>query len=105
MNSAWQHDVMKDLSAKVNPNNYCFHFIDVQYKDVLGILKSINSNKATGLDNIPPKLVNDAAEELASPLTILVNRSLMCGLFPNAEKVAKIIPIYKSEDKTSFDNY
>ena len=73
--------------------------------EVLGALKSIRASKAAGLDNIPPKLVKDAAEELATPLTTLVNRSLTCGLFPSAEKAAKISPIYKSEDKTALDNY
>ncbi|CAB4036188.1 Hypothetical predicted protein, partial [Paramuricea clavata] len=67
--------------------------------------ESISTSKAAGLDNIPPKLVKDAAEELATPLTTLVNRSLTCGLFPTAEKAAKISPIYKSEDKTALDNY
>jgi hypothetical protein len=96
---------MNDLPAKVNPDSHRFHFSVTYYKEVLGVLKSLSASKATGLDNIPPKLVKDAAEELATPLTTLVNRSLTCGLFPNAEKTAKISPIYKFEDKTALDNY
>ena len=57
------------------------------------------------MDNIPRKLVKAAAEEWAVPLTTIANRSLMSGLFPNAEKVAKITPIYKSEDRTVIANY
>jgi hypothetical protein len=89
----------------VNPDRHRFHFNVTYYKEVLGVQKSIRASKAAGLDNIPPKLVKDAAEELATPLTTLVNRSLTCGLFPTAEKAAKISPIYKSEDKTALDNY
>ena len=72
---------------------------------MLGILKSLGTSKAAGLDNIPPKLVKAAAEELAVPITTLANRSLTCGLFPNAEKAAKISPIYKSGDRAAIDNY
>jgi hypothetical protein len=96
---------MNDLPAKVNPDSHRFHFNVTYYKEVLGVFKSISALKAAGLDNIPLKLVKDAAEELATPLTTLVNRSLTCGLFPTAEKAAKISPINKSEDKTALDNY
>jgi hypothetical protein len=96
---------MNDLPAKVNPDSHRFHFNVTYYKEVLGVFKSISALKAAGLDNIPLKLIKDAAEELAMPLTTLVNRSLTCGLFPTAEKAAKISPINKSEDKTALDNY
>ncbi|CAB4028813.1 Hypothetical predicted protein [Paramuricea clavata] len=84
-----QTDSMNDLPAKVNLDSHRFHFNVTYYKEVLGVLKSISASKAAGLDNIPPKLVKDAAEELATSFTTLVNRSLTCGLFPTAEKAAK----------------
>lgn len=56
---------MHELPEKVNPNNHKFHFVNVHYKEVLGILKTLNSLKPAGIDNIPPKLVKDAAEEIA----------------------------------------
>ena len=84
-NSIWERNIVSDLSAKVNPNNRHFYFNVVNYQEVLGILKSLGTSKAGGLDNIPPKLVKAAAEELAVPLTAFANRSLMHGLFPNAE--------------------
>jgi hypothetical protein len=62
---------MNDLPSKVNPDRHRFHFNVTYYKEVLGVQKSISASKAAGLDNIPPKLVKDAAEELATPLTTL----------------------------------
>ena len=39
------------------------------------------------------------------PLRKLINFSFQRGVFPTAEKYGKVIPIYKSEDRSSFDNY
>ena len=41
------------------------------------------------------------------PFCMLINLSFRNGIFPTVEKCGKVlvIPIYKSEDRTSFDNY
>ena len=105
MNPTWQYNDMGGLSIKVNPNNYAFSFAEVHYQEVLRILESLNPYKPAGVDNIPPKVVNDAATEIAKPLLILANRSLQCGQFPNDEKMARITPVYKSDEKILLDNY
>lgn len=60
-----------------------------------------------GPDNLPASLLKDASEELAVPFCMLINLSFRNGIFPTVEKCGKVlvIPIYKSEDRTSFDNY
>ena len=35
----------------------------------------------------------------------LINESIKTGIYPTAEKVAKVTPIYKSEAHSLFDNY
>ena len=42
---------------------------------------------------------------VSKPLSILINKSLASGIFPNKLKIAKIIPIFKSGDPSSFSNY
>ena len=63
------------------------------------------SCKSAGLDNIPPRLVKEGAEEISAPLSILLNRSLRSGIFPTLEKQAKISPIHKSDSRSSLNNY
>ena len=74
-------------------------------RDIIEIIRSVKASKAAGIDDIPARLVKDGAEELVAPLTIMINRSLECGLFPTQEKCAKITPIYKSDSKSNLDNY
>lgn len=105
MNPTWQYNDMDGLSIKVNPNNCAFSFAEVHYQEVLRILESLNPYKPAGVDNIPPKVVKDAATLIAKPLLILANRSLQCGQFPNDAKIARITPVYKSDEKTLIDNY
>ena len=72
---------------------------------MLAILESLNPYKPAAVDSIPPNVVKDAATEIAKPLLILANRSFQCGQFPNDEKIVRMTPVYKSNEKTLLDNY
>ena len=49
---------------------------------VLAALESLNTNKATGYDNIPAKVLKIAADELAKPLTTLFNSCIRNCVWP-----------------------
>ena len=42
---------------------------------------------------------------VCKPFTEICNKSLLCGVFPESMKVAKVIPLYKSGDNDVFTNY
>ena len=69
------------------------------------ILRSLKVNKAAGLDKIPARLVRDAEVELAPSLTYLINKSITDETVPALWKVARVTPLYKSEDKLLVENY
>ena len=71
----------------------------------LKILQSSKSSKAAGFDSLPARIIKDIASEIAAPLTFLINISLESGIFPTAEKLAKINPVFKSGERTNVDNY
>jgi hypothetical protein len=48
-------------------------------------LAKISPNKATGLDNIPSRLLKESAETIAEPLTYLINLILQTGIIPRVE--------------------
>ena len=93
------------LMSKINPKGNLFKFTEVKEGEILKILKNLKATKAAGIDNVPPRMIKDAAEELCKPLCYLINLSLQTSLFPTAEKSGKITPIFKSGDPSNLDNY
>ena len=43
--------------------------------------------------------------EIADPLTVIINQMLHTGIFPDSLKVLKVIPSCKKDDKQLFLNY
>ena len=83
---------------------HTFKFTPVDVSQTLKVLKNIRGSKAAGPDNIPASMI-DAAEELAAPMSFLINYSFETGTFPSAEKTANVTPLYKSGERNSFNNY
>ena len=51
-------------------------------------LRRLKAGKAAGLDNIPARLLKDAADTVAKPLTTILNASLQSGRVPDDWKAA-----------------
>ena len=67
----------------------------------------INSlkNSSPGWDNIPTLIAKYVIHCYIKPLAILINQSLIKGVFPNELKLAKIIPVYKAGSNMELSNY
>ena len=50
-------------------------------------------------------LVKQVMNADISPFTHICNSSFLDGIFPEKMKVANVIPPFKGEDKTSYNNY
>ena len=61
------------------------------------LLRSLDSKKSTGEDQIPPKLVSLASNELSSALTMAINCSIRNSRFPDDAKKAAVCPLDKGE--------
>ena len=85
--------------------NSAFIFQSTNRSSVEKFLKTAKTSKAAGPDNLPSRIIKDTYKQLAYPLSHLINESIKTGIFPTAEKVAKVTPIYKSEAHSLFDNY
>ena len=82
-----------------------FNFRPVTKAKVLRNLNNLKASKSAGPDNLPPRLLKDAAEALAGPLTHLINLSFKHSTFPKRLKIAKVIPLFKSGPRKNLDNY
>ena len=84
-------------------NNYSFTLVS-EIK-VLQYLCNLGPNKATGLDGLPSKFVKDAAPIIVGPFTHIVNLSLIHGMVPDELKNARVVPLFKKNDRLSVGNY
>ena len=73
--------------------------------EITKIITSLKSKNSSGHDNINSKFFKLIKQDIISPLVILFNKSLETGVVPDLMKLAEIIPIYKSKDKTLLNNY
>ena len=65
----------------------------------------MKSKSSTVYDNILNKLVKSAKDVLIKPLTLLKNQIIHTGEFPKHLKIAKVKPLFKKGNQSSFTNY
>ena len=69
------------------------------------LVQTLNPNKANGPDGISNRMLRAVSKTISEPLAVLFNRSFSEGIFPEAWKMAGLIPIPKKGDKTLPSNY
>jgi hypothetical protein len=79
--------------------------IKIECKGVENLLKNINTDKASGPDNISNKVLKSCAEELAPVISHIFQLSLETGSLPTYWRNANISPIFKKGDKHTAANY
>ena len=73
--------------------------------DIFNELNSLKSKKAAGSDDLAPFFIKTALRVIAPYMTYFTEFMFNQGFFPNILKIAKVIPIYKSGDKSLTENY
>ncbi len=82
-----------------------FDFVTVTPDVVYKKLAALNGRKATGVDNIPPRLVKAGAAQLSEPIATLFNMSVTQAVFPDMLKRAEVLPLFKKGDVSNVCNY
>ena len=81
-----------------------FSFSLVDDKSIIKCVSSLASKYSTGHDGISLKLLKFLSPILRKPLSLIINQSLVSGIFPTKLKIAKVLPSFK-KDVTLMDNY
>jgi hypothetical protein len=79
--------------------------VNVETTEVEAILKNLDPTKAQGPDGIPTRVLKECSNELAPPVTKIINQSLNENTVPDEWKMANVVPIFKKGDKSSVKNY
>ena len=93
------------LLPKENFPKENFHFADITIDSVSKRLQKLNVSKATGMDGISANILKLTSTLIAPSITFIFNLSIRTGIYIDEWKFARVIPIYKSEDKRKCENY
>jgi hypothetical protein len=81
------------------------HSVCITVQEIKEKFEKLDDFKGPGPDGIPPLLVKKCAESLSIPLCVLYNKSLTSGTFPSRWKIAHVVPVFKSGDRSLCVNY
>ena len=100
------HNIVSNVDplSYVERSNECITDIVITVDDVKSIVSQLN-NSAAGHDDLPPSIMKQLCTEYCVPLTYIINLSITQGDFPEELKLAKVLPIYKSDDEQLIQNY
>ena len=79
--------------------------MNVLESEITKVLLNLNVNKASGPDGIGNKILKNIAYSISRPLSMILNKSLQLGRFPEQWKLANVVPIYKKNDRSVASNY
>ncbi|KAL1377195.1 hypothetical protein pipiens_016434, partial [Culex pipiens pipiens] len=95
------NDYLNDLPT------YDIDFLQPEFSqaEVKSALDAVDPSKGAGPDRLPPSFIKRLSEHLAKPVSVIFNRSLSEGTFPDEWKLAAITPIHKTGSTTAAENY
>ena len=88
-----------------NSNQTQFNFYPIDSHDVLPIVNSLQTKKATGHDKIPSRAIKENKCILVPILVFLINLIIENSVFPDCLKIARVTPVFKKGDKQNCNNY
>ena len=66
---------------------------------MISIISALDSQKASGPNSIPIKILKLMKNDISDQLAVLFNLSFTSGSFPTILKTSKVTPIYKKDSK------
>ncbi|VDI23673.1 Hypothetical predicted protein [Mytilus galloprovincialis] len=96
--------IYEEVAAKV-PQDTWFYIPLITVAEVKDSLSNLNVAKATGIDQISPRILKLSSEVISPSIAYIINRSITAGIFPSELKNARVMPSHKKGPKDTVDNY
>uniref|UniRef100_A0A0P4VX79 Uncharacterized protein n=1 Tax=Scylla olivacea TaxID=85551 RepID=A0A0P4VX79_SCYOL len=77
----------------------------VTAEQVERLLGAVDVGKATGPDDVSPRLLKHCARELSAPLTTVFTSCLREKKWPSVWKEARVVPVHKKNSRSEPNNY
>ncbi len=99
------HDTTVNNHNPVMREGACFRPEPVDTDTAVLTIKSLKETKAVGSDSTPLRFLIDALPVIISYITCIINTPLATDIFPKAWKREMVVPLFKSGDSNSVNNY
>ena len=94
-------------SPKVSPANGCHMsgFLPVRLRHVVAELQGLRADSSTGPDEISARYLKACFKAIAFPLTLLTRAIVHQGVWPQAWRIHRLLPLHKKKAKSDPVNY
>ena len=99
-----RNPVIKPEKYLLNKNQTEFFIANINKEEVMDIINQLES-KSTGPHSIPVNLLKIITDLIIEPLCKIITNSFSSGIFPDALKICKVVPIHKGESTQNVNNY
>ena len=82
-----------------------FKITPIEEVELKCAFEKLKVNKAPGFDDYNSRIMKNVYDAIKIPLLHIVNLSLKNGIFPDKMKIAKILPLFKSGERSTLGNY
>ena len=72
---------------------------------VTKIISNLKSSHCCSHDQLSNMVIKLISSHIGKSLTLIFNKSLYTDIFPDSMKIAKVVPIFKNDDKSLVNNY
>ena len=103
--SVFTSEDVSNVPVFIHSNENILSEFSVREEEMRTRLRALKVSTSPGPDGIHPRILRELSDELAYPLTVLLNKSLVEGRLPTAWKTAEVRPIFKKGAKSSPGNY
>jgi hypothetical protein len=104
-NSSYNAENIFRSNAHGSGSSDNFNIPEFSLLEVVDAINKLKSKKSSGPDGIPPYIIKGCGEILAQPICHIFNVAIRTCTFPDALKIARVTPIFKSGSKESVENY
>ena len=93
------------IKERYNTQENSFSFTPFSKEDILKAIKSLSSNKASLIEDIPIKILKNSIHIYSEKRTSIFNERLINRKFPDTLKRADVTPIFKKGNDNEKENY
>ena len=87
------------ITSRDSPLSNTFHFDPIIPQEIESEIITLSESKAYGLYSSPVKSLKLARSVISLPLAEIFNQSILTVIYPAKFKLAKIVPVFKDDDK------